>query len=480
MLRENRKLLERAHIFLDISLTVFAFINAYFIKKYLLPKPFQGLPTHPNYYEILFLCIIIWYLALNFFDITTSYRKQHVGQILWNMFRSVSGAMLILTLCIYLFKLKDISRIMMSLFFILDILLLGLSRSIIYWTLSHFRRKGLNSRNILIIGSREAAKDVIHVVRSRIESGYRILGCIEKDSREIGKAVTEDIRIIGTIEHIENILWDHVVDEIIVAMPIKEIKHIETHIAFAENIGVPVRILPQWELLKLSFGPHIASLQVQDFLGIPTMIMSTTPRDSQFLLIKNAFDYFFAAIAMTLFLPFFIIIALCIKISSEGPVFFEQRRVGLNGRIFMMKKFRTMRADAEKIKTELAAMNEADGPVFKIENDPRIIPYIGHFLRKTSLDELPQLINVIRGEMSLIGPRPPIPDEVAKYDVWQRRRLSMKPGITCLWQIMPRRNDLSFDDWMNLDMKYIDKWSLKLDAVIFFKTLWVMLTGAGR
>lgn len=155
MLRENRKLLERAHSFLDICLTVFAFINAYFIKKYLLPEPFQGLATEPNYYEILFLCIIIWYLTLNIFDITTSYRKQHLGQILWNMLRSVSSAILILMLCIYLLKLKDVSRIMICLFFILDILLLGLSRSIIYWTLSHFRRKGLNSRNILIIGSRK-------------------------------------------------------------------------------------------------------------------------------------------------------------------------------------------------------------------------------------------------------------------------------------------------------------------------------------
>lgn len=152
----------------------------------------------------------------------------------------------------------------------------------------------------------------------------------------------------------------------------------------------------------------------------------------------------------------------------------------MNGRRFMIYKFRSMPADAEARQREMKALNEADGPVFKIKNDPRIIPYIGKLLRKTSLDELPQLINVLRGEMSLVGPRPPIPAEVVEYDDWQRRRLSMKPGLTCLWQSASCRNEISFEDWMRMDLEYIDNWSLKLDFGILVKTAAVVLLGSGR
>jgi len=176
----------------------------------------------------------------------------------------------------------------------------------------------------------------------------------------------------------------------------------------------------------------------------------------------------------------FIIIAIAIKFCSKGPVFYKQERIGLNGRKFIFYKFRSMVMDAEQRRDEVDSMNESDGPAFKIKKDPRIISYIGTFLRKTSMDELPQLINVLKGEMSIVGPRPPIPSEVEKYDNWQRRRLSMKPGLTCLWQTTPCRNDVCFDEWMNLDLQYIDNWSLGLDFKILLKTPWAMLNGEGR
>jgi lipopolysaccharide/colanic/teichoic acid biosynthesis glycosyltransferase len=169
-----------------------------------------------------------------------------------------------------------------------------------------------------------------------------------------------------------------------------------------------------------------------------------------------------------------------LKLFSPGPILFTQVRCGLNGRKFRVYKFRTMGIDAETKRNEVEHMNETDGPVFKINKDPRIIPYLGTFLRKTGLDELPQLINVLKGEMSLVGPRPPIPSEVAQYDLWQRRRLSMKPGMTCLWQTARNRNEVPFEQWMNLDLKYIDNWSLKLDFVILLKTIGVVLSGQGR
>ncbi|EMS77181.1 galactosyl transferase CpsE [Desulfotignum phosphitoxidans DSM 13687] len=163
-----------------------------------------------------------------------------------------------------------------------------------------------------------------------------------------------------------------------------------------------------------------------------------------------------------------------------GPVLYKQVRLGQNGRKFDLYKFRTMVPDAEARLEALQHANECDGPAFKIKNDPRIIPYIGTFLRKTGLDELPQFINVLKGELSVVGPRPPLPSEVKCYERWERRRLSMKPGITCFWQIQPNRNDISFKEWMKLDLKYIDNWSLWVDAKIIFRTVWVMISGSGR
>jgi lipopolysaccharide/colanic/teichoic acid biosynthesis glycosyltransferase len=210
------------------------------------------------------------------------------------------------------------------------------------------------------------------------------------------------------------------------------------------------------------------------------MALSTTSPKHTELLMKSAMDYLFAGLSLLALSPLFALIALSLKVFSPGPILFTQIRCGLNGRKFRVYKFRTMGMDAESKRKEVEHMNETDGPVFKIEKDPRIIPYLGTFLRKTGLDELPQLINVLKGEMSLVGPRPPIPSEVEQYDLWQRRRLSMKPGMTCLWQTARNRNEVPFEQWMNLDLKYIDNWSLKLDFVILLKTIGVVFSGEGR
>ena len=198
------------------------------------------------------------------------------------------------------------------------------------------------------------------------------------------------------------------------------------------------------------------------------------------MLIKHLTDFMAGLVLILILLPVFIGIGIAIKIFSKGSVLYKQERLGQNGRHFMMYKFRTMDEDADERLKELEDMNEADGPAFKIKDDPRIIPYIGSFLRKSSLDELPQLFNVLRSEMSIVGPRPPIPKEVDEYSVWHRRRLSMKPGMTCLWQIAPRRNELSFEEWMKLDLKYIDNWSLFNDFKILVLTAKAVLAGAGR
>ena len=248
----------------------------------------------------------------------------------------------------------------------------------------------------------------------------------------------------------------------------------------AEGFGVSVRIIPDWQLHNLVYSKGISTIKFEDFLGIHTLALYNTPTDSVSIMIKTFVDYVLASFVLFFSFPLFLFVAISIKISSPGPVFFEQERSGKNGRRFMVKKFRTMVASAEKQREKLEALNESDGPVFKIKDDPRIIPVIGVLLRRTSLDELPQLINVIKGEMSLVGPRPPIPSEVDEYEIWQRRRLSMKPGLTCLWQVTPKRNEVSFKEWMKMDLNYIDTWSLWLDFKILFKTVIVILFGFGR
>jgi exopolysaccharide biosynthesis polyprenyl glycosylphosphotransferase len=480
MLREHNKFIIQIHKALDICLTVLAFVAAYFIKKDLLPEPFRGLITAPNYYIVLLLIIIIWYLVFRFFDLYASYRKQNFGRIFWNMVKGVFISFLLLSFLMYLFKITDVSRIMMGIFVLFNVILLGLSKGIAYRMLTRFRAKGFNFRNILIVGSRSGAKEVIGTIGDRLGAGYRILGCMDIDERKIGEKVKNGVKVIGTVESLEKILLEEVVDELIFAMPLHMIKDVEKYISMAEDVGVAVRILPQWHISQLGYTPNIGALHFETFLGVPSMTLTTTPNDDVSLLIKSFFDYLFATIVIILFLPFFMIIAVAIKFCSKGPVFFKQERLGLNGRRFVLYKFRTMVNNAEEKQKKINAMNEADGPAFKIKKDPRIVPFVGTFLRKTGIDELPQLINVLKGEMSIVGPRPPVPSEVGKYDNWQRRRLSMKPGLTCLWQITPCRNDVCFEEWMNMDLKYIDNWSLRLDLKILLKTPRALLTGEGR
>jgi len=480
MLREKSKLIGRMHMVLDLFLTGSAFVAAYYIKKDILPAPFRGLVTAPNYYTVLLLIIIIWYLIFKFSDLYTSYRKESFDRIFWDMTKAVFASFLVLSFLLYIFKIAYVSRIMMGIFLILDIILLGISKGVVYRTLAHFRAKGFNFRNILIVGSMEGASEIIDAIGDQQEVGYRILGCLDVDERRIGYKVKKGVKVIDTVESMEKILLKQVVDELIFAMPLKMIKDVEKYINMAENVGVTVHILPQWHIRQLGYKPNIGSLHFGTFLDVPIMSLITTPKDHVSLLIKSILDYAFAAIVFILCLPLFVIISISIKVFSKGSVFFRQERVGLNGRKFVFYKFRTMVVDAEEEQEKYRDINEADGPVFKIEKDPRIIPILGTFLRKTGMDELPQLINVLKGEMSIVGPRPPIPSEVEKYDNWQRRRLSMKPGLTCLWQISSCRNEVCFEEWMNMDLKYIDNWSLSLDFRILFKTPWVVLMGEGR
>ncbi len=207
------------------------------------------------------------------------------------------------------------------------------------------------------------------------------------------------------------------------------------------------------------------------------LTFSTTPESEDLLLLKRVVDFVMALVFLIALSPFCMVLAILIKLTSRGPVLYRQTRCGLGGRKFTVYKFRSMRADADLVREELAALNEMDGPVFKIKNDPRCTA-VGAFMRKFSLDELPQLVNILKGDMAFVGPRPPLPEEVEKYERWQRRRLRMQPGLTCLWAL-EGRNKLNFKRWMELDLEYIDNWSPSLDWKIILKTIPVVLMGRG-
>ena len=238
-----------------------------------------------------------------------------------------------------------------------------------------------------------------------------------------------------------------------------------------EQVGVAIKIPANIFSLKLSKS------SITKYNGLSVVNIYTGPSIATQFLIKRFIDIVISVAALILFSPLFLVTALLIRMTSKGPAFFIQDRIGYNGRIFKCIKFRTMVENAEEIKRELIQHNEVSGPVFKIKHDPRITP-LGRFLRKTSIDELPQLINVIRGEMSLVGPRPPVPGEVNDYGLKDRRRLSMRPGITCLWQVNGRHS-IPFEKWVELDKQYIDNWSLWLDLKILVKTIPVVLKCTG-
>ena len=278
--------------------------------------------------------------------------------------------------------------------------------------------------------------------------------------------------VLGRDSDISEILQHHVVDQVLIVPSPQQLERVNALLARCREEGVMAGVV----LSFVTPGGNHATLDRFD--GMPLLTYTTAPADEMLLGIRRLLDIVLAILALVPLAPLMAVVALAIKITSPGsPVFYRQLRAGLRGRRFEVVKFRLMVPDAETLKPALEAYNEMDGPAFKMSNDPRVTA-LGTFLRRTSIDELPQIWNVLRGDMSWVGPRPVPVEEAERYEPWQRRRLSMKPGLTCLWQVSGRC-DLSFEEWMRLDLEYIETWSLWLDAKILLKTIPAVLTGRG-
>ena len=479
MLRENNQIFQSIHRFWDVFLTILAFIAAYYIKRDLMPRPWGGLSHEPNYFTLLLLCVIIWYLVFKYSRVYRPYRKRPFTRIAVNVVRNVTICLMLVVLVLFITKSQDVSRILLGLFAVLDIALLIGSKWLMYTLLQYLRKQGYNFRNVLVVGCGPRAEEIARSISRRVETGFRVMGCLSTHD-DICTGAGEALPVLGKTSDLLRILTTQVVDELVFAEPLRKIPEAGQYIHDAARMGISVHIMPEWGLRSIGFTPRVGSLNFEEVFGLPTLSLTTTPDRNPLIDIKNIIDFALAAMGLAVCALPFTLIALGVRLGSPGPVFFRQVRVGQNGRLFSLYKFRTMIDGAEEMRAELLHKNESDGPVFKIRKDPRVVPWIGTFLRKTSLDELPQLINVFKGDMSLVGPRPPLPEEITKYGMEQRRRLSMKPGITCLWQITPWRNEVSFDEWVKLDLEYIDNWSLWLDFKIMFKTAGAVLTGQGR
>ena len=366
-------------------------------------------------------------------------------------------------------RVPDVSRAVLAVIFpVLTLSAVG-SRLLIRWLLGEVRTRGRNMRFVLVVGTNGPARRFADLIEAHATLGLRVIGHLETDGAD---GETPDRPILGRLDDIEGVLHSNVVDEVAICLPVSQWALLDDIARLCEEEGKIVRI-------PMSLLEHtLASGRVEELGGLPIYSIVAGPDRAVALAAKRAIDVIGAAILLVVTAPLALWIALAIRRRSPGPVIFRQQRVGEHGRRFEVLKFRTMVPNAEEQLADLAQRNEIDGPAFKITDDPRVTS-AGRWLRRTSLDELPQLWNVLRGEMSLVGPRPPLPSEVEGYDVWHRRRLSMKPGMTGLWQVRSRR-EADFDRWVETDLEYIDSWSFWLDLKILARTIPAVLGREGR
>jgi exopolysaccharide biosynthesis polyprenyl glycosylphosphotransferase len=461
MLRRHRQIRMQIHQLMDACLFAVSFWLAYVLRSNPEVTAFFDLPPVGQFEQFVWLYLVLIPIAPLILEFQGFYNRPLLcprRATIWPLLKSCVLMTICLTLVLYFFRLYLARWVVIWFGGISFMLVFGkeeLLRLAFNTKLAQFQYR---RRFILVGSSAETAK-------MRIELGSRSQDEVE---------VLAELDLNETpVQQLVDLLHEHSVNGVILSGRHSYFEQVETAIRACELEGVEVWLIADF------FKTQISRASFDDFNGRPVLVFRTTPEASWQGVIKQVLDFVGAVLLLILLAVPFAVIALIIKFSSPGPVFFRQSRAGLNGRPFTMFKFRTMVTNAEQLKAELAAMNEMSGPVFKMSNDPRVTP-VGRWLRKFSFDELPQLINVLRFEMSLVGPRPLPVDEVRRFsDLAHRRRLSVKPGLTCLWQISGRNNVSDFRDWVRLDLEYIDNWSLWLDLKILCRTVPIVLTGTG-
>ncbi len=366
---------------------------------------------------------------------------------------------------LFLVHAPEVSRLFLVALFTGQLVYTLAQRGLLRWGLVMARNRGIGRRNILILGTGRAARDVARRLERHPALGYRVIGFL-------GRPNPACATVLGPLDQVEGIVRTTVVDEVVAALEAEELPYLEPVAALCHQLGKRLRVVLLPGVSPISGG------RIEAIGKVEILTISNGPDRLLGLALKRLLDIAIAALGLLVLSPMLLALALGIWLEDHGPILFRQVRVGLHGRPFTMVKFRSMVPDAEDHLAELAEGNEITGPAFKISADPRITRS-GRLLRRTSMDELPQFWNVLRGQMSVVGPRPPMPGEVAEYDLWHRRRLSMKPGITGLWQVSARLES-EFDRWVELDLAYIDRWSLLLDVRILLRTIPAVIGLTGK
>ncbi len=394
----------------------------------------------------------------------------HPRIVLRDSFRQCAYGAVCLVLFEYVLRL-DLSRFFLVLFSVYAWILLLTFRLLAGRLVGVIRREFAAPRYVMVVGTGDRALALARRIEASADFGIRLHGFLAEEPYAQAKVNLSAAHEVYPLVNLSAILQKHVIDDIIFAVESERLGELEEVFLLCDEEGVRTHV-------AVDFFPHVNStISLDRFGDTPLLTFSAAPYDEIRLLAKRVIDIVIAALGLLLLAPFMIFIALLIRLTSPGPAIFRQVRCGLNGRRFLFYKFRSMCENAEEMQAAIAHLNTRDGAVFKIPRDPRLTP-VGRYLRKFSIDEWPQLWNVLRGDMSLVGPRPAIPSEVDRYQRWQRRRLRMRPGLTCLWAIAGRDN-VDFETWMKMDMQYIDNWSLALDWKILLRTIPHVLTGRG-
>lgn len=460
-------------VLLDVLLLNLAFLLAYWARyqwQWFRPVDEAFLVPYGTYFPYSLAFTVIMLVVYWAEGLYSSKRKRSAFHEVYIIIRGAITGVAALYILSLLYRAVLLSRLIPVYAGLATVLLLTGARSAERVIQGRLRKKGIGVQRVLIVGAGEVGRMVMRNIAAQPELGYQTVGFVddkpERGSRDLGR-----FKGLGSTDQIAELVTLHGVDMVIVALPWLAHRKILGIVSQCEHLNVAVRIVP--DLFQMS----LSQVDIDDLNGIPLIGTKSPVIMGWNLAIKRALDVVVSGLALVLLSPLLLLIGLLIKIDSPGPVVFAQQRIGRGGKPFTVYKFRTMRLGAEEEQESLQAFNEVKGPMFKMKADPRCTP-LGRILRRISFDELPQLYNVLRGEMSIVGPRPPLPGEVQQYQEWHKRRLDILPGLTGLWQVSGR-SDLTFDDMVLLDIYYIENWSLLLDLRIVLKTIPSLILARG-
>ena len=472
MLKQQSKLLSHIAVILDICALVLSLVLAYELRDYQVARQLKPIQ---DYIWLLLVILPIWYFLLARFGLYNSLRVRSLWLLLKDLIKVQMRGAVILAAAIYLLTPHDFSRCFFLFIIVCSFVLLLLVKAAMKLVLWSIRKRGMNNRQLVIVGDGCRARRLVELIEEHRAWGLQVAGFFAcNNETTVDENCLHGYPYLGkNSDQLLAYCRSHPVDEVLFCPHGADCKPDDELLSDLETIGVTTRIV-----LDLYESQRFSSELSFFHDELPMVTYCNKAFSADQLLLKRCLDIVGSLVGLLITAVLFPCVALAIKLEDPGPLFFGQTRVGLNRRTFKCWKFRSMFVDAEARKQELMAQNEMKGAMFKMKDDPRVTR-VGRFIRKTSIDELPQFWNVLQGDMSLVGTRPPTPDEVASYENWHLRRVSIKPGITGLWQVSGRNQIQEFDEVVRLDLQYIDTWDIWQDLKILFRTVWVVFAGRG-